>query len=138
MSSYSILIYSGSDPAIKPYESMIYKDFLKTLRYGNDWYKEIFADAYYNTYQKVIFSLLNRPSTVIKLAVLTEDYDTCLGWSMTEGQTIHYVHVKRDFRKQGIGGELIPKNVEAVTHLTKIGKSIWKKSYRDAIFNPFF
>lgn len=74
---------------------------------------------------------------MVALAVLTDDTDVVLGWSVYEGSILHFVFVKRDARKQGIGTELIPKNAEVITHLTKSGKAIWKKKHQYLKFNPF-
>ncbi len=137
MSSYKILSLSGSDPALRSYEAMIYSDFLKSLRYGNEWYSLIDSDRYFGVYKQVIASLLKRPLSNVRLAVLTDDPDTCLGWSLSEGKSLHYVFVKKDTRLQGIATELLPKNFTQVTHLTKAGRAIWCNKYQNAIFDPF-
>lgn len=137
MSTYKILTYAGHDPAIKPYRSMIYSDFMRSLRFGNEWYKLIDSDCYYAVYKQIIDRLLLRDDTVVKLAVLSDDLDNCLGWSLSEGITLHYVFVKKDLRHQGIGAELMSSPFKQVTHLTKIGQSIRKNKFPTTKFNPF-
>lgn len=137
MSSLTVLSYSGSDPALTPYRSMIYSDFMRSLRYGNDWYALIDPDCYYSVYKQIINQLLSRTESQVRLAVLTDDHDVCLGWSLSEGPRFHYVFVKKDYRKQGIGEALSPKDFRQVTHLTKIGQAIRKSKFPKVIFNPF-
>ena len=55
------------------------------------------------------------------IAVLTDDYDVALGFSVSEGCKLHYVHVHKDMRKQGIARSLDSNfEVEVITHLTKM------------------
>jgi len=71
----------------------------------------------------------------VKLAVLSDN--TVLGWSMIENQTLHYVWVKKEVQRQGIAKSLIPKDIEAITHLTNKGISVWVSKYPNVKFNPF-
>lgn len=137
MSSYRILTYSGMDPALDSYKDMIYSDFMKTLKYGNEWYALIDRGSYFKAYERLIGLLFRQMECEVKLAVLSEDHDVCLGWSMYEGPRLHYVYVKKDMRKKGIGWDLFPKGIQSFTHLTTIGKSIWKNKLPGVIFNPF-
>jgi hypothetical protein len=81
---------------------------------------------------------MNRPNTQFKLAVLPDDFDILLGWACFEGDALHYVFVKQEIgaRNQGIATSLVPRNVTTVTHLTKVGRRIWKK-HKQVTFNPF-
>lgn len=138
MSTYRILSFSGSDPALKPYQAMIYSDFLKSLRYGCPFYHLIDSDCYYSLYKHRIDQMLGGNESVVRIAVLSDDPDTALGWSLSEGKRFHYAFVKLDFRRQGIGTSLLPKEFNQVTHVTKIGQAIREKKYSHVIFNPFF
>lgn len=137
MSSYKILTLSGSDDALNPYRSMIYSDFLKSLRFGNEWYGLIDSDSYYLAYGKVLTHLLYQPGSKVMLAVLTDEPDTCLGWSLSNDKKFHYCFVKSDQRCKGIGRSLMPKTFDQVTHLTRIGQAIRKSKFSDIVFNPF-
>lgn len=137
MNTYKILTYSGSDPAISAYRSMIYSDFMKSLRFGNEWYKLIESRAYFKVYRALIDQLLDRQDAIVKLAVFSDDNDNCLGWSISEGKSLHYCFVKKDQRRQGIGANLMPKTIEVVTHLTTLGQIIRKKKLPHTVFNPF-
>lgn len=137
MNGYKILSFSGQDPALRPYRSMVHSDFKRSLRYGNDWYKLIDSDRYYAAYGIIIDHLLKQKEAQVKLAVLADDPDVCLGWSLSEEPKLHFVFVKRDYRKQGIGAALMPKHFNQITHLTKIAFSIWNNKLKDVIFDPF-
>lgn len=139
MNGIKILTFSGSDPALKRYEGLLYTSFLSSLRYGNEWFKEIDADVYYEVYHKLIENLLGRRETLVKLAVLPDDPDTCIGWSISEPRVLHYIYVKGDIkaRQLGIGKQLLPLEFNTISHLTKIGKVIWKKKFKHVKFNPF-
>ena len=116
---------------------MIYSDFMKSLRYGNPWYKLIDSDCYFGVYPKLIDGLLARANSLVRLACLSDQLDTCLGWSLSEGDKLHYVFVKLDQRNQGIGQSLIPKDFLQVTHLTQVGQAIREAKFPETIFNPF-
>ena len=137
MSAYKIITLAATDPALNDYRAMIYSDFMKSLRYGNEWYRLIDSNRYYSVYKNIIDALLSRADSVVRLACLANDVDTCLGWSLTEGPKFHYIFVKEDYRRNGIGKSLMPKEFNQITHLTKIGQAIRKAKFRTVIFDPF-
>lgn len=135
-SSYSVISYPGTSLP-DTYQNLIFSKWLRSLRYGNDYYKLIDQDAYFIAYHAYISKLLAQPDAIVRLAVLTDDPDVVLGFSVTRGTTLDYVHVHKDFRKQGIGTTLVPKDIHSITHLTKIGMAIWNAKLAHAKFNPF-
>jgi hypothetical protein len=116
---------------------MIYSRWLRSLRYGNDYFKLINAKEYYETYQKYIETLLSRPNCILRIAALSDDHDVVLGWSLTENDILHYVHVQHDYRNKSIGKKLVPCEINTITHVTKTGLAIWNKHLKHAMFNPF-
>lgn len=139
MSAYRVVTLSGSDPALGPYINLIYASWMKSLRYGNPWFKDIDSQAFYRVYETLIESILVRPETAVRLALLNDDPDICIGWSVSEGKTLHYVYVKGDIqaRRNGIGKSLVPEGIDTITHLTKDGRAIWKLKGKAIKFNPF-
>jgi GNAT superfamily N-acetyltransferase len=117
------------------YKNLIRAPFLNSLRYGNDLYKLIDKDAYYISYGKYIEHLLQRPRSIVTLAIL--DDNTVLGWSLYEGETVHYVWVKKEVRRQGIAKELLPDKFSVITHITNTGINIWVNKFPLVRFNPF-
>lgn len=135
-SSYSIISF----PAEKlpdTYRNYILTKWLRTLRHSNSFFRLTSADAYFKKYQPYIKSLLAKKDSVIRLAVLSDDYDVVLGFSVIEDSTLHYVFVQQEQRNKGIGTKLVPVPIHTITHLTKIGMNAWHNKLPHAIFDPF-
>ena len=128
MSSYKVIKFKGAELP-EQYKAMVYSKFLRSLRYGNDYFKLIDKDAYFEVYHNYFNSLLSRPEAIIKLAVLSDDTDVVLGWALVEPNILHYVYVNKDYRKTGIGTYLVSDPFSVITHLTTIGVSIWASKY---------
>src|SRR6185312_6623205 len=134
-SSYSLIVFSGQGlPA--QYHNLILSKWLRSLKFGNDYFRLIDNDAYFKTYGLFIKSILARLNCVVKLSVLSDDHDIVLGFCVYEGSAVHYVHVHKDYRRIGVGSALLPKEFLYITHLTKQALQIWNK-YPDVKFNPF-
>jgi hypothetical protein len=121
------------------YSALVFSKFLRGLRYGNDLFKLIDSHSYFRVYHLVLESILNRPHTQIKFAVLTDDPDTVLGFSITEKNILHWIGVDKLQRNQraGIVDSLLPSEVKVLTHITKAGMNLWHNKFPRAIFNPF-
>jgi hypothetical protein len=137
LSTYSIITYNGSKIPIN-YINMIISKWLRTLRSGNDYFKLIHPESYYTRYEPYIKSVLIRPNTFVRLAVLSDERDTVLGFSIQEDLTLHYVWVHKYNRNQGIANSLVKTDIEAISHVTKTGLTIWNKKLPKAKFNPFY
>lgn len=117
-------------------ENFIISTFLRGLYYGDSWFsqipKSIFMDCY-----KVAAERLIKHAT-IKIACLPDEEDIIIGYSILSNDytTVHWVYVKKDWRKQGIATSLVPKYASYVTHLTALGKELLPK-LKDAVFHPF-
>lgn len=116
--------------------NFIYASWLKGLRYGNDWFRQIDQDAYYKAYHQVLEIILNRPSTAIKVACLVEDPSIIIGYSVFDKSILHWVFVKKPWRNIGICRDLIPTSIDVVTHVTKVGTALLPK-LPGVRFNPF-
>lgn len=136
MSSYS-LIESGGSNLPSTYVGLIYSRWMRSLRYGNDFFKLIKSDPFYEAYQKYIKTMLSNPSTIVRLAVLTDDKDVVLGFSVYHDKVLDYVHVHKDHRKLGVGSHLVPSYIDTISHITNTGLSIWGNKYPHWSFNPF-
>lgn len=138
-SSYHVITLKSSDPRLDRYRNLILSTFLRSVRNGNETYALIDDKSYYKAYKLYIAQILSRPGVLIKLAVLTDDEDFALGWSLYEDTHLEFIYVKRHLRKEGIGKSLMPRDIHSFSHITMIGKSIWKwnKKYSQLKFNPF-
>lgn len=114
--------------------NLICGTWLPGLYYGNDWFREIDPDVYFEKYKTVIHQILSRPKIKISAARLKADPDTVLAYCVYEPNVIHWIYCKPAFRKLGIAKALVPSDTLAVTHLTKIGRSIKPEAW---IFDPF-
>lgn len=115
----------------------IYATWLKGLRYGNRFYEYIDQDTYFKYYQKVIAALLESPAVQIDMAVLADDPAVILGYSVSQDDRLHWVHVKKAWRGIGIAKEIVPKKIKQISHLTDIAVKILEKNRNTWIFNPF-
>lgn len=135
-SSYKIVYCLGTELPVQ-YRGLIIARWSRSLRYGNDYFKLSEPKAYWAIYPKLIEYLLTRPNTIVRIAVLTDEPDTALGFSVTESDALHYVHVDNASRRNGIGKALVPQELTTVTHVTKLGVPFWSKVLPKATFNPF-
>lgn len=117
--------------------TFIISTWLKGLRFGSDVFREIDSDSYFKNYQTIIKSLLDLPTTTVKVACLSDDKDVILGYSVLskDEKKIHFVFVKGSWRKIGVGRALVPTTVKLATHITKVGLSLIRKN--GIVFDPF-
>ena len=134
--SYQIITRLGLDDLEPRYVALIYSKWLRSMRHGNEWFKAIDSNEYYSKYHTLITLFLRKPETIIKLAVLTDDPDVVLGFAVSRGNILDYVHVHKDQRRQGIARNLAG-NPDTYTHLTKHGKLFVNSVIPQAKFNPF-
>lgn len=125
-SSYSIIAFpAASLPDC--YRGFVLAKWKRTLRDGNDYFRLVDANAFFAAYNRYTELLLARENAVIRLAVLSDCRDVALGWSLIEGDTLHYVFVQADQRNRGIAKSLVPVEINWMTHLTHTGAKIWSK-----------
>lgn len=119
--------------------NFIFATWLRGLYYGNEWFREIPDRTFYETYHKVLQAILSRGETKVRVACLREDPDVVLAYAVLEkkntGHKLHWAHTKQAWRKLGLAHDLIPLDVNEVTHLTEVGRSI--KRRKEWVFNPF-
>ncbi len=135
--SYSVDAYLGKDVPFV-YRNMILSKWMRSLKFGNDYFRLIDSDSYYSTYQHYIKALLERPQCIVRLALLPGDeLHTCLGFSVSEPGVLHFVWSHKDNRRIGIAKSLIQFPFDTITHLTTSGMAVWHKKFPHAKFNPF-
>ncbi len=134
--TYRILTFPGKDLSPQ-YKGLIFSKWLRSLRYGNALFKIMDSQSYFLSYHQYIENLLKKPDVQISLAVLSDDKDVVLGFSVHRKKILDYIHVHQDQRQQGIGNKLLPKEIDYITHITKLGTFLWKKKHPDWKFNPF-
>lgn len=121
----------------KDYRPLIYAKWLRSLRYGNDYFKLSDPVSYYRAYHAYIDRILADIACVVRLAVLADNADIVLGFSVSRGTALDYVYVQPELRRQGIGTKLVPQGIESITHLTRTALTIWASKYAKWRFDPF-
>lgn len=134
--SYTVLSYAAKDLP-EAYIGLVFSKWLRSLRYGNDFFRLIDAESYYKAYHPVVTAVLSKPEAVVRIAVLTDDHDVALGFSVSRGNVLDYVYVDRLNRRIGIGKSLVPGTIDTISHVTKTGLTIWGSKAGHWKFNPF-
>jgi GNAT superfamily N-acetyltransferase len=136
--SYSILEYPARELP-KQYMPFIFSKWLRSLRHGNRLFKQIDSDEYYKNYSIYLDKLLQKPNSLIRLAVLTDNHDVTLGFAISREDVLDYLFVQREFRTIGIGTRLMPEGITTFTHLTLIAIDAWNTNpkLKHLKFNPF-
>lgn len=116
-------------------KNFIFATWLRGLRYGNDWFGLIDKDVYYRVYHTVLEKILTS-GVSIKIACLKEDPDVILGYSVYKNTTLHWVFCKKSWRGIKLMTSLLPIEIKAVSHITKVGRTILAKK-QGIIFDPF-
>ena len=134
--SYQIIAWMSPDLP-DSYKPMLFSKWLRSLRYGNDYFKLMASREYFTWYHTFIEFLLRKRGSMVRLAVLHDDHTVVLGFAVVRGNTVDYIHVHKDYRRKGIAKALLPKDVRYITHLTKTGMGFWNTACPEAEFNPF-
>jgi GNAT superfamily N-acetyltransferase len=95
--------------------------------------------VYQDEQERLVRDILARPGVILRVAVLPDDDDAILGWSVTApaASVVHYVYVKKGVRRGGIAsallGDMLGRRCE-YTHQPVIhpfrAPSVW-------VFNPY-
>ncbi len=121
------------------YRPFILSKWLRSFRYGAPILKQVPSDIFYVFYGELIDKLLKKRDSFCRMAVLADDHDVILGFSVTRFQVLDYIYVHKDCRRQGIARSLLPGGIKYVTHLTKLGHKIMDNNpkYDHLSFNLF-
>lgn len=134
--AYRVIAMRGSDVRGE-LRNLVLSRWKRSLRYGNDYFRLVDPSAFYDAYNVYLDRLLSAAQTTVRVAVLAEDGDVVLGFSVSRGPVLDYVHVHKDQRRCAIARSLVPSNIHTITHVTKTGLTIWASKYPQWKFNPF-
>lgn len=137
-STYSVLAYPSAKLP-ETYVALVFARWLRSFRAGNPFLKKASPAEYYKHYHKHIEMLLSKPDSTVRLAVLSDDHDVVLGFSVAREDVLDYVHVQKDHRRQGIAKMLIPQGITTMSHSTHLSVGIWQNNpkYKHLKLNPF-
>ena len=116
--------------------AFIYATMLRSLAHSSPTFEHVNTSAFYKNYAKVVQHILRKPGTETWVACLQSEPECILGYAIHEADVLHFAFVKKAWRGQGIGRQLITLvPVTVCTHITNIGLALAKKHSWD--FNPF-
>lgn len=129
-SGYAIRAYKPED------FNFVSATLLRGLYYGGTVFSDMPKQSFMTNYQPVVKALVDKND--VWVACLVDDPDVILGYSIVSKDfaAIHWVFVKKLFRKKGIARSILPQFPTAVTHLTALGKTLLTK-FPDCVFDPF-
>lgn len=112
--------------------------FIRSSWFDSYWHcsakKKVEGVVYRTEMRRNVERLLAR--SVVLVAFFSEVPDEVLGWSANEGSTCHYVYVKGDYRRRGIGKGLVPPEVVYYSHATDAHGRLFANDVK-LKFNPF-
>lgn len=112
--------------------AFVFATWLKSLYYGNSWFREIEKEHFMTVYRTVISKLVRE--SVVEVACLSDDPNVLIGYMVHSGPTLHYIYVKKAWRQFGVAKLLVgDKKFHTTSHLTNLGLKLKK----DLAFNPF-
>lgn len=123
--------------------NFIFKSVLQHYRYASPHNKQIPDVIYFDNHHYLIGKVMRYANNVVRVAALQDDPEIVFGflWGNFDPETIHYVYVKKAFRRMGIARLLyestFDKNIDLYyTHFTKEAAFLCHK-YEQLIFNPY-
>lgn len=124
---YTVRDYSPSD------HNAIYKAWLAHAYYDNEMFRLMPHPLFRQRYAPVLDRIISQAT--VKVACLIEDADAIVGFAVYRGDVLHFVAVKKPWRKLGVATALVPAGISTYTHVTTIGKAISRK--KKWVFDPF-
>ncbi len=108
-----ILINKPDAPLPSEYAFVLQSYSFGVSRYHREtrprWFKRAESRIHDET-ERRFREIIRRSPEAIQVAATKDDDDQLLGWIMSEGPILHYVYVKRAFRRHGVGGFLLASN----------------------------
>lgn len=137
IAQYKILKYRGIEVPSN-YHAAILSKFLRTLRYGNDLYRLIAPEFYWDTLSNRLKSIVGNPTCSVALAVLADETDVLLGFLIHRAHVLDYAWVTNHCRRNGIMRSMMPNDIQIYTHVTKHFLPVLAtERFKKTKFNPF-
>lgn len=122
-----------------------YSATLQSHFYSSPTTKFLLPGIYYAEHKKVLERLISSTANILTLACTEDDLAVILGYALHsfDGKYLHYMYVKRAFRKFGIARELLAEAMVdlsncQVSHWTNDMGEIWRnRLYPNLIYNPY-
>lgn len=102
--------------------------FVFTTWKNGIWFSEPRDERNYDEFNSLksreINRILKRSNAKVTIACISDNLDQIIGYSVATGTHLHWIYVKEDYRKQGIGRLLAKGTVTISEPITKIAKVI--------------
>jgi hypothetical protein len=118
-------------------KNFIFSTWKKSIYFGNKYLRDIPEDHFFEKFELLIKSILDKPEMTIKVACLKEDISVILGYSVYESELFHFIFIKLMWRGLGISKLLLPESIQAVTQMNHCGETLKQKHFPDASYAPF-
>lgn len=116
--------------------SFVYHSWLTSLRAGSPYHRSIPKTEYYDGQKQILYKILDNAHTIV--ATPKEHPSIIAGyivWESSEPAIIHYIYIKSDYRRMGLGSLLVEVASSGgkvvATHRTNDVKG------KDFLFNPY-
>lgn len=122
-----------------------YNATLQSHYYSSSTNKHILPGIYFAEHKLLLSRLLQHPTTRLSIVCDESSPEVIMGFCLhdTEDDIVHYIYVKRPFRRFGIGtmlmayAEISVPQIQA-SHWTYDATAIWRKHcYPGVAFNPY-
>jgi GNAT superfamily N-acetyltransferase len=124
-------------PGLHEARSLVFATWLRSFQANSSFARPISREVFFPAHQLVLERLLARPNVEVHLAVWPDDPNVVFGWSVTEGDCVHYVYVKPDFRKAGLARALLAHRPFAqYSHHTYVLRDLHPK-IAHLTYNPY-
>jgi hypothetical protein len=117
--------------------NFVKKTFLEGLYFGNEFFNIIPKTIFFDNYKKIADQLIM--NSVVSVSCSIADEDVIQGYSIVSKdlQALTWVHVKKKWRKGGIGKALLPPNLKSYNHFSTVGMALRNKLSEPLVFDPF-
>lgn len=103
---------------------LIYSTWIKSHK-GSGWGRSIPSPLYEIGQRGRIDRILEDPETIVLIACDTDTPELIYGWVVGSPDVLHYLYVKGNYRRNGIGSGLIEELLGKPIQYTHKGNDIW-------------
>lgn len=118
--------------------NFIFSTWVKGMASGTEYNALINRQQFVYHFGEFVKKRVLSPGILIMVAALKENEDVILGYSVVQRvkdkNALHWVYVKREWRRLGLMKDLLPSQIDFVTSMTKVGKKLKPKHIE---YNPF-
>lgn len=118
-------------------ENFIFATWLRCYKHSSAFARRVPDKTFYLHHHAVVAGILDRAEVTV--ATLADSDSTIIGYSVREPGVLHFVYVKKAFRRMGVATQLLAGtdvNGCVFTHWTE-GWDLLSKKWPNAQYNPY-